>query len=258
MHETAAVMMQSGIATEDSVLENDPGLGPGREKANLFQLLVLFLSVFVLGALAAETFCRLPGEVSVLLVRLDALICVVFIVDFCQRFLKAESKLRFLSWGWIDLASSIPALPALRWGRILRIYRLLRVLRAFRSLKLLIGHLYRNRARAAFASAFMATGLVALFSSIAIMTFENRPDANIRAAGDGLWWSVYTLANIDYLGHYPVSFEGKLIRFLLVVTGMVLFAVFTGYAASLFIVPEEKEAAAEIDALRQEVERLRK
>ena len=224
-------------------MEHDPQRGPERgEHPSLFQMLILFLSVFILGAMAAETFLTLRPEVKELLLMLDTGICLVFIGDVLQRFLKAGDKTRFLlPWGLIDLVSSIPALPALRWGRILRIYRLLRVMRAFRSVKLLLEHLYRNRGRAACATVACASVLVALFSSLAIMTFEHRADANIQTASDGLWWSLYTLANIDYQGHYPVSFEGKIIRFLLVVSGMVLFAVFTGYAASLFIAPKEQE-----------------
>jgi voltage-gated potassium channel len=240
-------------------MEHDPLQGmEGGEHPSLFQLLVLSLSLFVLGAMAAETFLPLRPQVKDLLLKLDTGICLVFIGDVLQRFLKAGDKTRFLfPWGLIDLVSSIPALPALRWGRILRIYRLLRVMRAFRSMKLLMEQIYRRRGRAVCTTAAIASVLVGLFSSIAILTFENRPDANIRTAGDGLWWSLYTLANMDYQGHYPVSFEGKLIRFLLVVSGMVLFAVFTAYAASLFIKPEEEEEAADIHALRKEVEGLR-
>jgi hypothetical protein len=51
--------------------------------------------------------------------------------------------------------------------------------------------------------------------------------------------------------------EGKAVQFLLVVSGMVLFAVFTGYAASLFIGPEQKGESHEIQALRREIDRLR-
>ena len=236
---------------------SEPEVGQAGEHPSLFQLLVLALSVFCLVALAAETFFTVPPETQVLLLRLDTAICVVFLGDFAYRFAKAESKARFMVWGWVDLVSSLPALPALRWGRVIRVYRLLRVLRAFRSVKFLLGHLYRRRARAVFASTFFSAGLVTLFSSVAVLTFESRASGNIQTAGDGLWWSLYTLANMDYMGRYPVSFEGKLIRFLLVATGMVLFAVVTGYAASLFIEPAEDEEIRELRALRREVAALR-
>ena len=207
----------------------------------LFQILVLVLSVFVLGALAAQTFFTLSPEVNILLDRIDTLVCFVFIADFFYRLYKAESKAEFMRWGWIDLISSIPAVEVLRWGRIVRVVRLLRVLRAFRSVKSVIKYVYRNRARAALSTAGITAFLLAIFSSIAILTFENFPGANITSAGDGLWWSFYTMANIDYMGHYPVSIEGKAIRLLLVVAGMVLFGIFTGYVASIFLEEEEEE-----------------
>jgi len=227
------------------------------EDASLFQLLVLFLSIFVLGAIMAQTFFRLPAELDALLRRLDTLICFVFIGDFFYRLCAAESKKAFLRWGWIDLVSSIPAIEILRWGRLLRILRLVRVLRAFRSVKVVLQYLYLKRDRAAFSTVIIATFLAAIFSSIAILTFENAPGANIVTAQDGLWWSFYTLANIDYTGHYPVTAEGKLIRLLLVVAGMVLFGVFVGYAASFFLEDEERKETKELENLRREVENLR-
>jgi voltage-gated potassium channel len=227
------------------------------DEMSLFQLFMLFLSVFVLGAIIAQTFFRLPPEVNLLLDRLDTLICLVFIADFFYRLYRAADKARFLRWGWIDLLSSIPSLEILRWGRIVRIVRLLRVLRAFRSVKMFIGCLYRKRGRAVFSTAAISAFLIAVFSSIAILTFENVPGANISTSGDGLWWAFYTMANMDYSGHYPVSFEGRIIRFLLTITGMVLFGIFTGYAASAFVEDSEKNEASEIAGLRREIEKLR-
>ena len=228
-----------------------------REEMSLFQMLVLVLSVFVLGAITAQTFFTLLPEVNALLNRLDTLICFVFIGDFFHRLFKAENKAVFIRWGWIDLISSIPAVEILRWGRIVRIVRLLRVMRAFRSVKFVIEYVYRNRSRATFSTAAITAFLIAIFSSVAILTFENIPGANINTAGDGLWWSFYTLANIDYAGHCPVSVEGKAIRLMLVVTGMVLFGIFTGYVASFFLEDEEKHETDEITGLKHEIERLR-
>ena len=228
-----------------------------KEEMSLFQLFMLFLSVFVLGAIIAQTFFSLPAEVNLLLNRLDTLICLVFIADFFYRFSRARNKALFLRWGWIDLVSSIPSLEILRWGRIVRIVRLLRVLRAFRSVKLCIQCLYKKRGRAVFSTAAVSAFLLAIFSSIAILTFENVPGANISTSGDGLWWAFYTMANIDYAGHYPVSAEGKIIRFLLVISGMILFGIFTGYAASSFMEDSEKDEAGEIVELRREIERFR-
>lgn len=44
-------------------------------------------------------------------------ICGLFFLDFLLSFYHAERKAKYLvTWGWIDLLSSIPTVDALRWG----------------------------------------------------------------------------------------------------------------------------------------------
>src|SRR6476659_718430 len=76
------------------------------DKLGFLNILILFLSVYVLAALLLDTFVRLPHEVSRLLILIDDIICLVFLYDFCLRFYRAKNKLRFMKWGWIDLVSS--------------------------------------------------------------------------------------------------------------------------------------------------------
>jgi voltage-gated potassium channel len=78
------------------------------EKVGLFQIVILILSIVVLGALGADATFKLPNQVSDILQTLDTLVCVLLLTDFGIRFYKAESKLAFMKWGWIDLIASIP------------------------------------------------------------------------------------------------------------------------------------------------------
>src|SRR5688572_12643938 len=116
-----------------------------RNRLGFLNLLILVLSVYVLGALLIDTVVTLDPEVSRLLSLIDDCICVVFLIDFGVRFYRAESKLQFMKWGWIDLISSIPTLGYFRAGRAFRLFRLLRVLRAFRSVRHLAAHIFKNR-----------------------------------------------------------------------------------------------------------------
>ncbi len=86
-------------------------------KVGVFQIAILILSLVVLGALAADTLCDLPPEVRAVLQAVDTAVCAILLVDFCVRFYRAESKLAFMRWGWIDLLASIPNLDVLRWGQ---------------------------------------------------------------------------------------------------------------------------------------------
>ena len=141
-------------------------------KLSFLELLILLLSVYVLAALFAQTVFPLTPETDRLIDRIDFIICLVFVFEFCYRLYRAPSKLGFLQWGWIDLAASVPMFDFLRWGRLVRVVRILRILRAFRSTRRLISYLFRNRARGTFAAVALISITLVLFSSIAILNFE--------------------------------------------------------------------------------------
>lgn len=198
-------------------------------------IIIIFLSIYVLIALVADTFFKLPSEVSEVLDLIDTFICVIFLIDFIVRFYKSDNKLQFMKWGWIDLISSIPNIDYLRAGRILRLIRLLRVLRAFRSINHLIKHVYKNKSQGTFATASVIALLMIIFSSIAILQVENDPNSNIKTAEDALWWSYVTITTVGYGDKYPVTTEGRIIAVALMTVGVGLFGTFTGFLASLFV-----------------------
>jgi len=234
----------------------NPAPATEREQPKGSQILILVLSVYVLAALLIETFVKLPVETSRLLQTVDTLICFVFLADFFVRLWRAESKLAFLKWGWIDFVSSIPYLGALRWGRAVRVVRIFRILRAVRSVKVLGGVIFQHRAKGAFLSASLMAALLMIFSSIVILNCETTDTANIKTANDALWWAATTITTVGYGDHYPVTTGGRIVGVLLMFAGIGLFGTFTAFVASLFI-ESGRETDAKLDALSQEVKLLR-
>ncbi len=204
-------------------------------KLGFLNLLVLVLSIYVLAVLLVDTLFELPTEISRLLYYTDNIICAVFLYDFCIRFYRAESKWKFIRWGWIDLLSSIPAIDYLRVGRTFRLIRLLRLLRAFRSTKLLINYIFRNRAQGAFSTASIIAILLIIFSSIAILQVEDDPSSNIKTAEDAIWWAYVTITTVGYGDKYPITTEGRIIAGILMTAGVGLFGTFTAFVASWFV-----------------------
>ena len=204
-------------------------------KLGLLNIIVVILSIYVLGALLVDTVFILPTETSILLNYIDNTICAFFFFEFAIRLYKAESKLKFLRWGWIDLLSSIPMVGFLRAGRLLRLIRLLRVLRAFRSTSHLVNHIFANKAQGAFTSISVIAILLVIFSAIGILQVENDPNSNIKTAEDAIWWAYVTITTVGYGDKYPVTTEGRIIAAFLMTAGVGLFGTFTAFIASWFV-----------------------
>lgn len=226
-------------------------------RVGLMEIAVLVLSVYVLGALLAQIVFHVPPEVSLLLDRIDAFVCVVFLADLAVRFRRAPSKLAFMKWGWIDLISSIPAYDFLRWGRMVRIIRIVRILRAFGSTRRLVAALYRNRTRSLALTTLLTASVLVIFSSIAVLAFEDKMESSIRTPFDALWWAVSTMTTVGYGDTVPVTVEGKIVAMILMVTGVGLFGVLTGLFARLFMEPDLKKEDADISKLAMEIRLLR-
>ena len=210
-------------------------------KLGLLNLFVLFLSVYVLLALVVDTFFTVPQEVGRMLSFVDNAICIFFLIEFGIRFYKAEKKLAFMKWGWIDLISSIPNIDILRAGRALRLIRLLRILRAFRSTKAIVSHIFQNKAQGAFSTVCLLSVILIIFSSISILQVEDASNSNIKTAEDALWWSYVTITTVGYGDKFPVTTEGRIIGALMMTAGVGLFGTFTAYISSWFMAGKKNE-----------------
>lgn len=222
-----------------------------------WQIFILFLSVYVIAALLADAMLDLQDDVSGILMTIDNAVCVIFLGDFFWRLASSDSRAGFLKWGWIDFVSSIPAFEVLRWGRAVRIVRILRILRGVRSSKIIISHLFRNRAKGAFFSVAMISFVMIVFGSIAILQVEpSSPGANITNGADALWWAFVTITTVGYGDFYPVTTTGRVIAALLMTSGVGLFGTFTAYVANMFLDETSEEVLPATADPIQQLERL--
>ena len=221
--------------------ENDDLLINEKNTLTSINVLAIILSIYVLSIFIIETIFTLPSEIVKVLDFIDNIICVFFLFDFFIRFYKAENKLQFMKWGWIDLISSIPSFEALRFGRLLRLIRLIRVLRAFRSTKNIVNHIYKKKSDGAFTTVAIIAILTLIFSSISILQFEDAPDSNIKTAEDALWWACSTISTVVYGDKFPVTTEGRIIGVVLMIVGGGLFGTMTGFFASWFVEDHKKK-----------------
>ncbi|GAM59918.1 voltage-gated channel subfamily KQT [Vibrio ishigakensis] len=230
-----------------------------RQELGPFQFFTLILSVYVLCALFVENAFVLPADVKDLLRTIDTLVCMVFLTDFGIRFYNAESKLKFMKWGWIDLLSSIPLVDALRYGRFVHLFRFMRMLRAIRSSKIILYYLFRNRREGTFSIVASISVLLVIFGAIGILQFERGvAESNIQSAGDALWWAFVTITTVGYGDYYPVTTEGRMVASVLMTAGVGLFGTFTGFVATWFMSEEDnQDLAAEHEELKAELQEIK-
>jgi voltage-gated potassium channel len=220
-----------------------------------YQMFMFGLGVYVLLALAAQTFLHLSQSTNAILDHLDDGICLIFFFDFFVSLFTARSKLGYLKWGWIDLLSSIPMVDMFRAGRVARIIRILRAFRGVRSARFVADYLIHHRANGAFFGVALLSILLVLFSSIAILQFENTAESNIRTPQDALWWAFTTVTTVGYGDKFPVTTEGRMIAAVLMTAGVGIFGSFTGLVASWILTPSKKDGHqdSELSKLREDV-----
>jgi voltage-gated potassium channel len=223
-----------------------------------YQVFMLVLCIFALVALAVDRLFALGPDVHRLIQYADFGVCLVFLLDFAYSLATARDRRKYLlTWGWIDLLSSIPAVDTFRVGRGARIVRIFRILRGVKATRVVSTVVLERRAEAAFLAATLVSFLILLLASISIMNFEDGPEANIKGPEDALWWAFVTMTTVGYGDRFPVTSEGRLVGALLMVAGVGLFGTFSGFVASWFLAPTATQNRSEIEALREEIAALR-
>ena len=116
----------------------EPSTPNAPPRGSAYQLFMLALCLFALGALAVDRLVSVSPEIQRLLEYADFAVCLLFLGDFVYTLATTPNRLRyFATWGWIDLLSSIPAIDALRVGRVARVMRVFRVLRGVKAARVL-------------------------------------------------------------------------------------------------------------------------
>jgi voltage-gated potassium channel len=135
---------------------------------------------------------------------------------------------------------------------LIRVLRILRLVRALRATHRLSGILFRDKIRGGFASVFLSFLLLVMFSSVGILLCEEPdPNANIRTAGDSLWWSISTLTTLGGSNLHPVTTEGRVLAMALTICGMGMFGAISGMVASVLLGQQKKDADINAEILDQ-------
>lgn len=222
---------------------------------NIFVLLVTFLALL---SMLGYYFLPLSPQVKQVLLISDILACVLLMFDFFLNWHNAPDRRYYLlRYGWIDFLGSIPGLLVFRLLRIFRAMRIIRRIRLTASEEVL-QQARQRLGESTLMIAILMIYVVVMLGSIAIVQVESSaPNANIKTGGDAVWWSFVTIATVGYGDEYPVTPAGRSIAVLVMVVGVSVFSVLTGFLALSFQTRRAKQQADAIEVLRNELSEIR-
>jgi voltage-gated potassium channel len=223
-----------------------------------YQAFMLVLCIYAIAELVLRSFFPLRPETIQILTYADYAVCLFFLLDFVISLVHAEKRLRYLvTWGWVDLFSSAPAVPFARWGRVLRIARLFRAMRTVKATRVLVNVIVSRRAESTFLAVCLLSMLVLIMGSVSILRIEDVPGANIKTPADACWWALSTMTTVGYGDKYPTTDAGRIVGAALMIMGVGLVGTFAGFVASWFHGAGQSRQKQEIADLRDEIRALR-
>jgi voltage-gated potassium channel len=208
-----------------------------------YNLFILAITIYSLVVIVLVLVWPLRLVTRMLLIRVDLLICIVLVIDFFINLYRAQNKRSyfFRQWGWLDLLGSVPIIVGLPWTAVLRLARLpqlvriVRVLRA-KSPKQIRQELNSNQPKGTLLlTLLIALVMIAVAGGVVLQVEGRSPEANIRTGGDAFWWAFVTITTVGYGDRFPVTGLGRMMAVLLMTIGIGVFAVMTGFLASIFI-----------------------
>ena len=181
----------------------------------------------------------------------------LLMTDFLYRFFTSPSKKGyfFKEYGWLDLLGSLP-FTGLQLFRLFRVIRIIRLLVDYGASS--IGKdIRRDRAASSLALVSFLVILVLQFGSYLIIGIESPSSlANITTPFDAIWWVFVTITTVGYGDKFPVTNSGRIIGTLVIIIGVVLFSVLTGFIASRFYSPLHEGEKESITTLQTDLDQI--
>lgn len=210
-----------------------------KSKIDIFEIVVLALTLFVLFSIGIQHFITINVELAKLLNIFEVVCCIIFIIEWLIRFIKSNNKARFTLFNIVDLIASIPIyyMPGFKAIRLIRIMKIIKVIGGLSRLN----YYYFNNRRVIYKLTFFIVFIFLMFiSPVLILHFEHSA-GGIKTAGDALWWTFVTVTTIGYGDLYPVTMAGRILTVCISMGGIALFNLLTALIIDKIINLNEKD-----------------
>lgn len=224
-----------------------------------YEVFIWIVTVIALALTILYYVVPLSPDIHQVLFTVDSLfVCPILLFDVGRTLYRTNNRRRYvLTWGWLDFLGSVPWFPVLRLIRLARLLRISRSLRASTP-KEVWSAAAQSVAQSTLMAAMFALLLVLILGSSAVVLVEgSSADANIKSGQDAVWWTFVTVATVGYGDRFPVTPGGRAIGVAVMIVGVSVFSIFTGYLATVFQNRQRKQTDSELVQIRAELEEIK-
>ncbi|HKI08534.1 MAG TPA: ion transporter [Nitrososphaeraceae archaeon] len=198
-------------------------------------LKILFSSLIIASVLILFIDLLYPlGEDQRIALRIFDLAVVALLgLDFLARLKSSQSRSHFILRHLYEFPALIPllvtgAVDSSSFLFYIRLIALFRVVRLYNIMQYVEGSELVILASMSVVSV--------LFGGFAIYIVEaGQPDSSINNIPDAIWWSIETITTVAYGEYYPVTYEGRLIATIMMITAIAFLWTFVGLLGSRFV-----------------------
>jgi voltage-gated potassium channel Kch len=220
-----------------------------------YKIFIVFVILLSLTLMAFFYLAPLSQHAREVLFIANFINSLILLFDFGVRLLHAPHKRAYLvPLGICDFVGSLPFVPALRLFRIPALAIDIRQLRHTTPRQVL------ETARERLAESTLLSGIIIVFLVVIIggtamvAVEEPVPGSNIKNGGDALWFAIVTISTVGYGDLFPITSAGRVIGSIMIVVGVGIFSVLTGYISTQFLARRRHSNRTEIDRLRERMD----
>jgi voltage-gated potassium channel len=193
-----------------------------------FEVFMTGLSIYGMTVVSLRLFLDTGSEMQRLFLYFDWMVCIIFLIAFIRHAVFETHRFKYIfTWGILDLISSVPWFPVLRYIRVFRLSRIGWLVRKKGALGIAI---QRDPSSSLLYLLTLVMILVYSGSCVGILAFEsNDVNAKIRTGGDALWFGLVTVSTVGYGDKVPVTIGARICAAVLMFTGIGIFASLAGF-----------------------------
>ncbi|RRJ87642.1 two pore domain potassium channel family protein [Paenimyroides tangerinum] len=205
---------------------------------SIMHVIILILSLFLVISISIDTFNNVPFQSESSYLKVQLIICAIFLFDFFLEFFMASKKMKYLRTHFLFFIISIPYLNIIDYYHIilseeLRYFvRFIPLVRGGYALAIIVGRFTNSKVTSLFISYLTMLLATVYFSSLLFFSIEQGLNPGVKEYTDSLWWA---FMNVTTVGSniYAVTVAGKILSVVLAALGMMMFPIFTVYITSV-------------------------